>query len=104
MEAEGSQVLGRWYLMPARKEAAEIEEAAAALLDLPGVEKQQLCTPRSPLDMQRLGVECRHRGSELITRWDSDLKVRCLMEMQTCTMASLRDGAPKASTMAYLSR
>jgi hypothetical protein len=53
---EGSQVVGRWYIMPARKEAAEIEEAAAALLDLAGVEKQQLFVPRSPLDMQRLGV------------------------------------------------
>jgi hypothetical protein len=72
---EGSQVLGRWYIMPARKEAAEIEEAAAALLDLAGVEKQQLFAPRSPLDMQRLGVECRRRGTELVTRWDSDLKV-----------------------------
>jgi hypothetical protein len=94
---EGSQVLGRWYIMPARKEATEIEEAAAALLDLAGVEKQQLFAPQSPLDMQRLGVECRHRGTELVTRWDSDLKVRCLMEMQASTMAYLRDGAAKAT-------
>jgi hypothetical protein len=94
---EGSQVLGRWYIMPARKEAAEIEEAAVALLDLAGVEKQQLFAPRSPLDIQRLGVECRRRGTELVTRWDSDLKVRCLMEMQASTMAYLRDGAAKAT-------
>jgi hypothetical protein len=41
-------------------------------------------------------VECRRKGTELVIRWDSDFKVRCLIEMQASTMAYLRDGAAKA--------
>jgi hypothetical protein len=44
--------------MPAMKEGAKIEEAAAALMDLARVEKQQKFAPCSRLDMQRLGVDC----------------------------------------------
>ncbi|KAK1648038.1 hypothetical protein QYE76_065843 [Lolium multiflorum] len=86
------------YLQPSSctKEGQEEEEAAAALMDMAGVEQQDVFSPRSMADMKRLGVACRRKGMELLIRWDSKFKVRHLVEMPLHIIAAYRAGAAKA--------
>ena len=86
----------RWILQPATKEGKEVEEAAAALLDLAGVERIQLFAPRSMLDLRCLGVECRRRGTELVIQWDGDSNFQGLLEIDAGAMEAFRSSAAEA--------
>jgi hypothetical protein len=92
------ELLLRLYLQPSSctKEGQEEEEAAAALMDMAGLEQEEVFAPRSMVDMKRLGVACRRRGMELLIRWDSEFKVRHLVEMPLHIIAAYRAGAAKA--------
>jgi hypothetical protein len=92
------EVVHRLYLQPSSctKEGQEEDEAAAALMDMAGVEQQEVFAPRSMADMKRLGVACRRKGMELLIRWDSEFKVRHLVEMPLHIIAAYRAGAAKA--------
>lgn len=87
-----------WCLHPASKESQELEEAAAALMDLAGVERQEVFEPRSMLELKRLGVDCRRRGTELVVWWDGDCRVQGLLEVDATTMAGLRSRAEEADS------
>ena len=41
-------------------------------------------------------MECRHRGTELVIRWDGDCRARSLLEVDAATLAALRARADEA--------
>jgi hypothetical protein len=90
------EIARRLYLQRASTEARETEEAAAALLDMAGVEQDEMFAPRSMVDMKRLGVACRRRGMELLILWESEFLKRHLVEMPVAVLAAYRAGAAKA--------
>ena len=87
-----------WYLRPAPVEVLRKEEAAAALLDLAGVSKDELKKPRSLVDVILLGPELRRRGSELVLRISLEMKERMMIEVKSCTLATIRASATAASS------
>ena len=87
-----------WYLRPASVEVLCKEEAAAALLDLAGVSKDELKKPRSLVDVILLGPELRCRGSELVLRISLEMKERMMIEVKSCTLATMRASATAASS------
>ena len=92
-----AEIQAVWCLQAAPKEMQECQEGAAALMDLAGVEqRQEVSEPTSRFELERLGVECRHRGTELVIRWDGDCRARSLLEVDAATLAALRAHADEA--------
>ena len=90
------EIEGRWILQAAAKAVREVDEAAAALLDFAGAECiDEIFEPKSVLDLRRLGVECMHRGTELVFKWDGDC-LQGLLEIDAGTMKSFRSAAAEA--------
>ena len=87
-----------WCLQPASKESQECQEAASALMDSAGVERQEVFEPASRLELERLGVERRRRGTEIVVWWDGDCRVQGFLEVDAATMAGLRSRAQEAAS------
>ena len=92
------EVAQAWYLRPAPVEVLRKEEAAAALLDLAAVSKDELKKPRSLVDVVLLGPELRRRGSELVLWISLERKERTMIEVKSCTLATIRASATAASS------
>jgi hypothetical protein len=77
------------YPLPAPAELEKVEEAAAGLLELAGVEKAEVPTPTTLEEALNLGPELRRRGSELVLGIERDMRVRRMVELKSCVLAHI---------------
>ena len=59
-------------IQPSSKEAREVEEAVAVLLDMAGAPRTAPFEPRSMKELRQVRVESIRRGREVVLRWDAD--------------------------------
>jgi hypothetical protein len=82
-----------WFLVPPTLGGRELEQGAAALMDLAGEEirpAHEMELPRCGGDLLRMRVDCRRRGMELVIVRDGDFKFLYLTEIGAEKMAEFR--------------
>jgi hypothetical protein len=82
-----------WFLVPPTLGGRELEQGAAALMDLAGAEvksAREMELPRCGEDLLRMGADCRKRGMELVIARDGDFRFLYLTEIEAAKMAEFR--------------
>jgi hypothetical protein len=82
-----------WFLVPPTLGGRELEQGAAALMDLAGAEvksAREMESPRCGVDLLSMGTECRRRGMEMVIVRDGDFKFLYLTEIEAEKMAEFR--------------
>ena len=82
-------------IQPASKEAREVEEAVAVLLDMAGAPRTAPFEPRSMKELRQVRVESIRRGREVVLRWDADGQLHGLLEIDDAAMAVYRSHAAR---------
>ena len=82
-------------IQPSSKEAREVEEEAAVLLDMARVPHSALFEPRSMMELRQVRVESIRRGREVVLCWDADGQLHGLLEIDDEAMAVYRSHAAR---------
>lgn len=84
--------------MPASKEVGDLEEAAAALMDFAGMEKEELKHPTSLLDVLIMATDLRRLDRELVAWRGADFRVHRMLAVDSQILNTFRARASATSS------